>query len=118
MEQRLEGIVSLPSGAGWAEERMLRGDLVREIIARNQLGEGIKRIARELGVDRSQDGQALAVAGQVAAAAKPPYTSTNQAVCRIYRAAGAGGRRERGGAALRIGRPGLYWQLSAGTAFS
>ena len=31
---------------------MLRGDLVREIVARKQRGEGIKRIARELGVDR------------------------------------------------------------------
>jgi transposase-like protein len=52
MEQALDRIVSLPGGAGLAEERMLRGDLVREIVARKQRGEGIKRIARELGVDR------------------------------------------------------------------
>jgi transposase len=31
---------------------MLRGDLVREIVARKERGEGVKRIARELGVDR------------------------------------------------------------------
>lgn len=49
MEQALDRIVSLPGGAGLAEERMLRGDLVREIVARKQRGEGIKRIARELG---------------------------------------------------------------------
>jgi transposase len=30
---------------------MLRGDLVREIVARKERGEGVKRIARELGVD-------------------------------------------------------------------
>ena len=34
MEQALDRVVSLPSGAGSAEERMLRGDLVREIVAR------------------------------------------------------------------------------------
>ena len=31
---------------------MLRGDLVREMVARKERGEGVKRIARELGVDR------------------------------------------------------------------
>ena len=31
---------------------MLRGDLVREIVARKERGEGIRGIARELGVDR------------------------------------------------------------------
>jgi hypothetical protein len=34
---------------------MLRGDLVREIVARRERGEGVKLIARELG--RSQDGE-------------------------------------------------------------
>src|SRR5215472_1033000 len=38
------------SGSGG--ERMLRADLVREMVARAQRGEGAKRIARELGVDR------------------------------------------------------------------
>src|ERR1700740_3429650 len=52
MEQELYRVASLPSGAGSVEGRMLRGDLVREIVARKQRGEGIKRIARELGVDR------------------------------------------------------------------
>jgi transposase-like protein len=37
---------------GSAEERMLEADLVQEMIARRERGEGIKRIARELGVDR------------------------------------------------------------------
>ena len=52
MEERLDRVVSLPRESGSAEERMLRGDLVREIVARKERGEGVKRIARELGVDR------------------------------------------------------------------
>jgi transposase len=52
MEERLDRVVSLPREAGSAEERMLRGDLVREMVARKERGEGVKRIARELGVDR------------------------------------------------------------------
>ena len=35
-----------------AEDRMLREDVVREILARLARGEGVKQIARELGVDR------------------------------------------------------------------
>lgn len=52
MDERLDRVVSLPREPGSAEERMLRGELVREIVARKERGEGIKRIARELGVDR------------------------------------------------------------------
>jgi len=52
MEERLDRVVSQPREPGSAEERMLRGDLVREIVARKERGEGVKRIARELGVDR------------------------------------------------------------------
>jgi transposase len=52
MERVSDRVVSLPSEAGSAEEQMLKGDLVREMIARKERGEGIKRIARELGVDR------------------------------------------------------------------
>ncbi len=52
MEEALNGVVSLPTEAGVAEERMLGADLVREIVARKERGEGAKRIARELGVDR------------------------------------------------------------------
>jgi len=52
MEERLDRVVSLPSESGTAEERMLKGKLVREIVARKERGEGVKRIARELGVDR------------------------------------------------------------------
>ena len=44
---------------GGTEERMLGADLVREMGARQERGEGIKRIARELG-RRSQDREALA----------------------------------------------------------
>src|SRR5262247_2783651 len=45
--------VGSPSGVQFpAEERMLREDVVREMLARLERGEGIKRIARELGVDR------------------------------------------------------------------
>ncbi len=52
MEERLNRVVSPPTEAGAAEERMLRADLVREMVARKERGEGAKRIARELGVDR------------------------------------------------------------------
>ncbi|HEX8811633.1 MAG TPA: helix-turn-helix domain-containing protein [Terracidiphilus sp.] len=52
MEERLDRIVSLPTPTGAVEERMLAADLVREIVARRGRGEGVKRIARELGVDR------------------------------------------------------------------
>ena len=46
MEERLDRVVSQPRESGSAEERMLRGDLVREIVARKERGEGVKRIAR------------------------------------------------------------------------
>ena len=52
MEEQLNQVVSSPAPAGAAEERMLRADLVREIVARAQRGDGAKRITRELGVDR------------------------------------------------------------------
>jgi transposase len=52
MEDEREQIVSQPSATGSAEERMLEADLVQEMVARRERGEGIKRIARELGVDR------------------------------------------------------------------
>ena len=51
MEQD-ERVVSSPTEAQLAEERMLRAELVQEIVARKERGEGIKGIARELGVDR------------------------------------------------------------------
>src|SRR5690348_3671203 len=50
MEEQLDRVVSSSTPAGAAEE--LRADLVREMVARAQRGEGAKRIARELGVDR------------------------------------------------------------------
>jgi transposase len=52
MEEARDRIVSLPREAGAVEERMLGTELVREIMARKERGEGVKRIARELGVDR------------------------------------------------------------------
>ncbi len=52
MEEGVDRIASSPNRVGSAEERMLRGDLVREIVARKERGEGVKQIARELGVDR------------------------------------------------------------------
>jgi transposase len=52
MEEALNRVVSQPTEAGLAEERMLGADLVREMLARKERGEGAKRIARELGVDR------------------------------------------------------------------
>jgi transposase len=46
-------VVSLPSATYSAEETMLREDGVREILARLARGDGVKRIARELGIDRN-----------------------------------------------------------------
>jgi hypothetical protein len=43
MDERLDGVVSLSSQSVSAEERMLKGDLVREMVARKERGEGIKR---------------------------------------------------------------------------
>ena len=40
MEERLDRVVSLPRESGSAEERMLRGDLVREIVARKERAKG------------------------------------------------------------------------------
>jgi transposase len=63
MGERLDRVVSLPRATGSVEEGMLRGDLVREIIARKERGEGIKQIARELGVDRKTVRRWLRVGG-------------------------------------------------------
>jgi transposase len=52
MGEGLDGVGSAPNQAGSAEERMLGADLVREIVARKERGESVKRIARELGIDR------------------------------------------------------------------
>lgn len=52
MEEQLDRVVSSLTPAGATEERMLGADLVQEMVARAQRGEGAKRIARELGVDR------------------------------------------------------------------
>src|SRR5580700_5340027 len=52
MEQVRDGVVSPLNEDGSAEERMLGVEMVREMVARRERGEGIKRIARELGVDR------------------------------------------------------------------
>src|SRR3984893_11082956 len=52
MEEARDGIVSLSTASGAAEERMLGADLVSEMVARKDRGAGIKQIARELGVDR------------------------------------------------------------------
>ena len=52
MEDEREQVVFPRSAMGSAEERMLEVDLVQEMVARRERGEGIKRIARELGVDR------------------------------------------------------------------
>ena len=40
MEERLDRVVSLPRELGSAEERMLRGDLVREIVHGKSVAKG------------------------------------------------------------------------------
>jgi orotate phosphoribosyltransferase-like protein len=52
MGDEREQVVSSPTELRSVEERMLRTELVREMVARRERGEGIKRIARELAVDR------------------------------------------------------------------
>jgi transposase-like protein len=63
MERVSDRVISLPSESGSVEERMLKGDLVREMVARKQRGAGIKRIARELGVDHKTVRRWLRVGG-------------------------------------------------------
>ena len=43
-------VASPPVPAGTAEERMVAEDVVREIMARLGRGDGVKAIARELGL--------------------------------------------------------------------
>jgi Homeodomain-like domain len=52
MERVQDGVVSPLNESGLAEERMLGAEMVREMVARRERGQGVKRIARELGVDR------------------------------------------------------------------
>jgi transposase len=63
MERVSDRVVSLPSESGSVEEGMLKGDLVREMVARKERGEGIKRIARELEVERKTVRRWLRVGG-------------------------------------------------------
>src|SRR5579875_3159456 len=64
---------------------------------------------------RSQDGQALVEAGQLAAAASALSAQADR-IRRVHRAARAGGGLERGGAVSRAQEPGLRRELSAGAA--
>src|SRR5262245_45105417 len=52
MDAEVSPVGSPSGGASPTEVRMVREDLVKEILARVARGEGVKRIARELGVDR------------------------------------------------------------------
>src|SRR4030095_781140 len=52
MDREEARVASLPCPAGAVEAVMLREDVVREIMARLSRGDGVKQIARELGIDR------------------------------------------------------------------
>jgi transposase len=52
MDETMTAVASLPVPGGTAEERMVQEDVVREILARLARGDGVKAIARELGLDR------------------------------------------------------------------
>jgi len=52
MEQEPLAVPSPPIPAGSAEGTMVQEDVVREILARLERGVRVKRIARELGVDK------------------------------------------------------------------
>jgi hypothetical protein len=54
MEEEQKRVISLSTEVGLTEERMLGQELVREMIARRERGDGIKQVARELGVDARQ----------------------------------------------------------------
>ena len=117
MDERLDRVVSLPRESGLAEERMLRGDLVREIVARKERGEGIKRIARELGVDRKTVRRWLRFGGWQPRRPRPRPRPIDQFTDFIARRGPEIGC-EWSGAAPRAGGPGVHWQLSAAPALS
>ena len=52
MEEEEKRVASPSTEVGLAEEGMVGQELVREMIARRERGDGIKQIAREVGVDR------------------------------------------------------------------
>ncbi len=52
MDDRTTAVASPPVPIGTAEERMVQEDVVREIMARLARGDGVKTVARELGLDR------------------------------------------------------------------
>jgi transposase len=52
MDEQKEPVGSPSRAHPSPEEPMLREDVVRELLARLERGEGVKRVARELGVDR------------------------------------------------------------------
>ena len=52
MEERGKELFLNPRREEPGEGEMLREDRVREVLARIERGEGIKRVARELGIDR------------------------------------------------------------------
>jgi hypothetical protein len=79
MEERLDRIVSLPRESDSAEERMLKGDLVREMVARKERGaRGQADCARTRG--GSRDGAALAQTGRLAAAPERAAAATDRPV--------------------------------------
>ena len=116
MEERLNRVVSPPTEVGAAEERMLRADLVREMVARKERGEGAKRIARELGVDRKTVKRWLKL-GSWRPRRSQFRRAADRSVCRVHRAARAGGRVERGGCTSRAGGLGVYRRVSASQRF-
>jgi hypothetical protein len=75
------------------EVPMVREDVVREMLARLARGEGIKGIARELGVDR-KDSKGAAPARRLAAPDPGAPAAGRRRVRDLHRAAGSGGRLE------------------------
>jgi len=113
MEEALDRVVSQPTEAGLAEERMLGADLVREMVTRKERGEGAKRIARELGVDRKTVKRWLRLGRwQPRRSGHRPRSSA----LRVHREARVAGRMERRGAAPGTAGPGVHRDLPAGAA--
>jgi hypothetical protein len=93
------------------------GGVVPASVARKERGEGAKRIARELAVDRKTVKRWRRL-GSLPAAAKSASAPTNRAIHRVRRPARAADRMGRCGTAPELRGLGVYRNLSAGPALS
>ena len=116
MDAEVNPVGSPSGGTNPTEVRMLREDLVREILARGGARGGVKGIARELGVDRKTV-KAWRQRGDWRA--RPAGTAparTGRVSCPIHRGVRARGRVERGRGASGVAGPRVHGRVSADPA--